>query len=126
MAGMRLPPNNIACPWVGDIVSPCPLPKGKVPCVGIALTSHLLSLASRTVTVGSRCLKARLYGWLPLSNAYGIFSLAPQHIDQTPTAFLPLQHKSFYTLLSWNLTSVILFVYLNPPSVRLVYGMGVG
>ena len=40
MAGMRLPPNNIACPWVGDIVSPCPLPKGKVPCVGIALTSH--------------------------------------------------------------------------------------
>ena len=20
MAGMRLPPNNIACPWVGDIV----------------------------------------------------------------------------------------------------------
>ena len=45
MAGMRLPPNNIACPWVGDIVSPCPLPKGKVPCVGVALTSHLLSLA---------------------------------------------------------------------------------
>jgi len=40
MAGMRLPPNNIACPWVGDIISPCPLPKGKVPCVGIALTSH--------------------------------------------------------------------------------------
>ena len=39
MAGMRLPPNNIACPWVGDIVSPCPLPKGKAPCVGIALTS---------------------------------------------------------------------------------------
>ena len=37
---MRLPPNNIACPWVGDIVSPCPLPKGKAPCVGIALTSH--------------------------------------------------------------------------------------
>ena len=28
----------------------------------------------------SRCLKARLYGWLPLSNAYGIFSIAPQHI----------------------------------------------
>ena len=54
---------------VGDMGCVCPLPKGKVPCVGIALTSHLLSLASRTVTVGSRCLKARLYGWLPLSDA---------------------------------------------------------
>ena len=31
MAGMGLPPNNIACPWVGDMCSPCPLPKGKVP-----------------------------------------------------------------------------------------------
>ena len=27
----------------------------------------------------SRCLKARLYGWLPLSNAYGIFSLQPHN-----------------------------------------------
>ena len=37
---------------------------------GCPSTSHLLSLASRTVTVGSRCLRARLYGWLPLSDAY--------------------------------------------------------
>ena len=28
---------------------------------------------ARTVTVGSRCLKARLYGWLPLSDASGIY-----------------------------------------------------
>ena len=34
------PPYNIACPWVGDMCCVCPLPKGKVPCVGIALTSH--------------------------------------------------------------------------------------
>ena len=31
---------------------------------------------ARTVTVGSRCLKARLYGWLPLSDAAGIFFIA--------------------------------------------------
>ena len=61
------------------MVCSCPLPKGKVLFVGVALTSHLLSLASRTVTVGSRCLKARLYGWLPLSNAYGIIFVATSY-----------------------------------------------
>ena len=30
---------------VGDMGCVCPLPKGKVPCVGVAFTSHLLSLA---------------------------------------------------------------------------------
>ena len=39
---------------------------------GARHTSHLLSLASRTVTVGSKHPRAFLYGWLPLSNAYGI------------------------------------------------------
>ena len=39
---------------------------------GLFLSSHLLSLASRTVTVGSKNLKAFLYGWLPLSDASGI------------------------------------------------------
>ena len=52
--------------------------------------------------------RAFLYGWLPLSNAYGISSVATQHKikrlrhffrcnttqDQTPTAFLPLQHNT--------------------------------
>ena len=55
----------------------------KVLGVGVALSSHLLSLASRTVTVGSKNLKAFLYGWLPLSNAYGIPSLATQHKSNT-------------------------------------------
>ena len=31
-------------------------------------------------------------GSQPYRNAYGISSLAPQHINQTPTVFLPLQH----------------------------------
>ena len=57
---------------VGDMGCVCPLPKGKVPCVGVAFTSHLLSLASRTVTVGSQSPRGQLYGWLPLSNASGI------------------------------------------------------
>ena len=35
----------------------------------------------------SRCLKARLYGWLPLSNAYGISSLATQHKSNGLTSF---------------------------------------
>ena len=56
----------------------------------------------------SRCLKARLYGWLPLSNAYGISSVATQHKikrlrhffrcnttqDQTPTAFSFIKNKT--------------------------------
>ena len=40
MAGMGLPPNNIACPWVGDMGCVCPLPSGKVTGWGVALTSH--------------------------------------------------------------------------------------
>jgi len=66
-----LPHNNIACPWVGDMVCVCPLPKGKVSGVGVAFPAI------------SRCLKARLYGWLPLSNAYGISSIATQHKPNT-------------------------------------------
>ena len=42
----------------------CPLPKGKV-LNGVSLLPAI-----------SRCLKARLYGWLPLSNAYGISFIA--------------------------------------------------
>ena len=34
----------------------------------------------------SRCLKARLYGWLPLSNDYGISSIATQ--NETPTVYV--------------------------------------
>ena len=46
---------------------------------GQFLSSHLLSLASRTVTVGSPYPKARLYGWLPLSDASDIISIAIGH-----------------------------------------------
>ena len=38
----------------------------------IFLTSHLLFLALRTVTVGSKHLKAFLHSWLLSSDAYGI------------------------------------------------------
>ena len=64
MAGMGLSPNNIACPWVGDKGCVCPLPKGKVPGVWCRLPAI------------SKNLKAFLYGWLPLSNAYGISPVA--------------------------------------------------
>ena len=57
---------------VGDMVNSCPLHSSKVVFVWCRFTSHLLSLASRTVTVGSKHLKAFLYGWLPLSDASGI------------------------------------------------------
>ena len=33
-------PLITACPWVGDMVSTCPLHISKVLCVGVALTSH--------------------------------------------------------------------------------------
>ena len=76
--------------------------------MGVALTSHLLSLASRTVTVGSRCLKARLYGWLPLSKAYGIsFIATPYPIFRIPrceiyhqSLFLVAIHPQFIGILS--------------------------
>ena len=63
MAGARVAPIITACPWVGDMSCVCPLPSGKVSGVGVAFPAI------------SRCLKARLYGWLPLSNAYGISNL---------------------------------------------------
>ena len=46
---------------------------------GQFLSSHLLSLASRTVTIGSPYPKARLYGWLPLSDVSDIISIAIGH-----------------------------------------------
>ena len=47
--------------------SPCPLPNSKVSVVGVALSSHFEKPKGFSV------------GWLPLSNAYGITSLATQH-----------------------------------------------
>ena len=38
--------------------------------------------------------RGQLYGWLPLSNAYGISSVAAQLIIKRITAFLPLQHNT--------------------------------
>jgi len=53
---------------VGDMVSTCPLHSSKVLCVWcITLTSHFAAPMGQ------------LYGWLPLSNAYGISSVATQH-----------------------------------------------
>ena len=65
-----------------------------VPCITarnymcVFLTSHLLSLASRTVTVGSKHLKAFLHSWLLLSNAYGIFHAS---FDYLTKFFYPLR-----------------------------------
>ena len=91
MAGARVAPIISACPWVGDMSSVCPLPKGKVS-VWVSLFPAI-----------SQPLWGQLYGWLPLSNAYGIpfrcntihnqtttaFSFAAaKHIIKQPTAFL--------------------------------------
>ena len=40
MVGAKVALLISACPWVGDMSSPCPLPKGKVPGVWFGLTSH--------------------------------------------------------------------------------------
>ena len=63
MAGMGLFPIISACPWVGDMSGSCPLPKGKVP--GVWCRFPAISQSPR----------GQLYGWLPLSNAYGISNL---------------------------------------------------
>ena len=73
MAGGRAAPNNIACLYGRRHGQPLSLTQRQGFGCGVALSSHLLSLASRTVTVGSPYLQARLYGWLPLSDASGIF-----------------------------------------------------
>ena len=64
---------------VGDMSSPCPLPIGKVPGLDVVLPSHLLSLADANSDLWFAVPKGQLYGWLPLSNAYGISSVATQH-----------------------------------------------
>ena len=56
------------------MVSPCPLPKGKV--------SGVVSLFPAI----SKNLKAFLYGWLPLSNAYGILYCETQLKPNCPHA----------------------------------------
>ena len=48
----------------------------------------------------SKNLKAFLYGWLPLSNAYGISFLATKHIIKQQQHFLPLQHDTKTVTLS--------------------------
>ena len=68
MAGAKVALLISACPWVGDMCCSCPLPTRQGFGCGVSLFPAI-----------SRCLKARLYGWLPLSNAYGISSLATQH-----------------------------------------------
>ena len=54
---------------VGDMGCVCPLPKGKVPCVGVAFTSHF------------EC----LWHFFPCNTTQ----------DQTPTAFHPLNTNPF-------------------------------
>ena len=59
----------------------------------------------------SRCLKARLYGWLPLSNAYGISFPCNTTQKQTPTAFSFIKNKTrsadFPNPTIWNQTFVM-------------------
>ena len=65
MAGKELPPKNIACPWVGDMFSSCPLHSSKV------------------VFVWCRSSQ-------PFRNTQGRFCMAGYHCLM-PTAFLPLK-----------------------------------
>ena len=69
MAGMGLPLIITACPWVGDMVSTCPLHISKVLCVGVALTSHFAAPKRGSCMASYLCLM--------------------------PTAFFPLQHKAY-------------------------------
>ena len=74
MAGMRYNKNNS-------------LPLGRrhgllVPLTCVALVPYLKARFYLWVSSSpaiSRCLKARLYGWLPLSNAYGIIFVESCH-----------------------------------------------
>ena len=73
----------------------------------IFLTSHLLSLASRTVTVGSKHLKAFLHSWLLLSNAYGIFHASLDYL----TNFFPYEKT----------TEPLILYILNTYAIELVH-----
>ena len=75
---------------VGDMSSSCPLPSGKVSGVGCCFPAI------------SKNLTAFLYGWLPLSDAFGIFSLlrgmtktkGNDRISVTPLGFFLLTHSN--------------------------------
>ena len=68
---------------VGDLSSPCPLPTARF-WVWVSLYPAI-----------SKNLKAFLYGWLPLSNAYGISFRCSTIHNQTTTAFpsIATRHK---------------------------------
>ena len=66
---------------VGDMSGSCPLPKGKVP----GVWCHFPAI--------SQPLWGQLYGWLPLSNAYGIF-----YCKIRPNLLLDFQHLNIEEL----------------------------
>jgi len=112
MAGMRCNKNNslplgrrhglhLSLTWAALVPymgCTCPLPKGKVK-----------MWASLSPAI-SRCLKARLYGWLPLSNAYGIiFNCVPiTNLSIFPRCYLHPINQYFHVatyVLSINIST---------------------
>ncbi len=71
MAGMGMPSNNLACPWVGDMGCVCPLPTRQ----------------------GCICLVSLHQ---PFRNTQGRFCMAG-YLCLMPTAFLLLQHNTNLT-----------------------------
>ena len=77
------PPNILACLYGRRHVLRMSLTYSKVLCVWVSPSPAI-----------SPYITARLYGWLPLSNASGISFPCNTTQDWTPTAFLPLQHDT--------------------------------
>ena len=71
MAGMGLPSNNLACPWVGDMGCVCPLPTRQGCICVVSLHQPFRNTQRRFCMAGYHCLM--------------------------PTAFLLLQHNTNLT-----------------------------
>ena len=84
---------------VGDMISSCPLHISKVLCVMSLSPAIYFPSLTRTVTVGSKNLKAFLYGWLPLSDAAGIIILQ---------FGIPILFHSTMSFLCWALQMPVL------------------
>ena len=94
MAGMGLPSNNLACPWVGDMGCVCPLPTRQGCICVVSLHQPFQNTQRRFCMAGYHCLMPNGISFVATqhkSNTHGISSDETQHKSNGLTAFIPLQ-----------------------------------
>ena len=78
-------------------------------------------LGGISVPAISKHLKAFLYGWLPLSNAYGIFSLRPHNQSVYMSTLLPIPNLSTFPIAKYTAYQYFLLQFI--PNLSAFFSM---